>query len=78
MQITKDENTNTVFKTDHIDDNVPLSTVISPCCVEMLQYQVEDTQSQHHTQRDSQDHETLYCTARYDYETGALLALHDG
>ncbi len=78
MQITKDENTNTVFKTDHIDDNVPLSTVISSCRVEMLQYQVEDTQSQHHTQRDSQDHETLYCTARYDYETGALLALHDG
>lgn len=77
MQITKDENTNNIFQTDHIDDNVPLATVISTCHVEMLQYQREDTHSQHQMQKNNDHDDTLYCTAMYDYETGALLALHD-
>ena len=77
MQITKDENSNRVFQTDHIEDNVPLTTMISKCHVEMLQFQLEDSQSQHHLQGTHLNQETLYCTAMYDYETGALLALHD-
>lgn len=77
MQITKDDNSNRVFQTNHIEDNVPLTAVISKCNVEMLQYHMEDIQSQQHVDQSNINQEILYCTAMYDYETGALLALHD-
>lgn len=77
MQITKDENTNRVFQTNHIEDNVPLTAVISKCHVEMIQYEVDGSQSQQPVQKTQMEHEALCCTAMYDYETGALLALHD-
>ena len=71
MQISKDDDKNSVFRTEHIEDNVPLASVMSKCRVHLVQAPLEEPAKQQSQSDDS----TFYCAAAYDHETGALLPL---
>ena len=76
MQITKEDGSNRIFKTNHCEDNLPLAAIISKCNVEILQSPMVSRDMLTEDDQASID-PMLYCTAFYDYETGAILPLHE-
>lgn len=64
------DNQNRVYKTSHVEENVPLASVLNQCRVEILSGVDAPTELQ--TQRMSDEGCSFLCTATYDFETGAL------
>jgi len=60
-----------VFRTEHIEDNVPVASVMSKCHVHLVQAPMEESARQ----QSQIENSTFYCAAAYDHETGALLPL---
>ena len=63
------DNQNRVYKTAHVEENVPLAAVLNKCYVEVMSGL--DAPTEHQTQQMS-DKDALLCSATYDFETGAL------
>jgi len=63
------DNQNRVYKTAHVEENVPLAAVLNKCHVEVMSGL--DAPTEHQTQQMS-DKDALLCSATYDFETGAL------
>lgn len=63
------DNQSRVYKTAHIEENVPLAAVLNKCYVEVMSGLDAPTEMQ--TQQMS-DKDALLCSATYDFETGAL------
>ena len=63
------DNEKRVYKTTHIEDNVPLAAILNTCSVEVMSG--VDAPTEFQTQQMS-DKEALLCSATYDFETGAL------
>ena len=63
------DNQNRVYKTSHVEENVPLAAVLNQCHVEIMSG--VDAPTEFQTQHMS-DKEALLCSAMYDFETGAL------
>eukprot|EP00889_Picochlorum_renovo_P000380 jgi/Picre1/27410/NNA_000377.t1 len=75
MQITREDGGNRIFETNHFEDNLPVASVMSKCNVEILQSPMVSRDMLTEDGQASTD-PILYCTAFYDYETGAILPLH--
>lgn len=64
------DNRNRVYKTSHVEENVPLAAILSQCRVEVLSG--VDAPTEFQTQRMSDEGRSLLCSATYDFETGTL------
>jgi hypothetical protein len=59
------DNNNTVYKTSHFEENLPLAAVLNTCRVQARSVDSAECQ-------ETLDKDTLVCSATYDIETGAL------
>lgn len=76
MQITKEDGGNRIFETNHFEDNLPVASIMSKCNVEILQSPMVSRDMLTEQDGQASTDPILFCTAFYDYETGAILPLH--